>query len=138
MQDVENKLKQFNVSFEWDETNESLRYWYNLSGFASHPETGEKVFFNHIDSHHTTYLKNSPYMKESTLDDHQYPVHTTYGDGEELEPEMLDHIRATKWSCAVAFQWEKGDLLVIDNFAAMHSRLSFTGDRRLLAFFSSD
>jgi alpha-ketoglutarate-dependent taurine dioxygenase len=37
----------------------------------------------------------------------------------------------------VAFRWQKGDLLVIDNALVMHSRRPFTGPRRILASIAS-
>ena len=58
--------------------------------------------------------------------------HTRYGDGSEIEPAVLQHIRAVSWSCAVGFQWQQGDLLVFDNLLAQHARLGFTGERKLL------
>ena len=37
----------------------------------------------------------------------------------------------------VAFRWQRGDLLVIDNALVMHSRRPFTGPRRILASIAS-
>ena len=64
--------------------------------------------------------------------DNMCPGHTKYGDGSEIEPAVLQHIRAVSWSCAVGFQWQQGDLLVFDNLLAQHARLGFTGERKLL------
>ena len=36
-------------------------------------------------------------------------------------------------STRVAFAWESGDVLLIDNYSAMHSRETFTAPRRILA-----
>ena len=71
-------------------------------------------------------------------DDSMYPAHATYGDGTDIEPEVIQHIRATNWNCAVGFQWRTGDIVVLDNLAVMHSRLSFTGERRILSFLTSN
>ena len=64
----------------------------------------------------------------------KYPAHTSYGDGSEIEPEVVQHLRATSWKCAVGFRWRNGDLLAIDNLAVQHGRIGFTGDRKILAF----
>lgn len=70
--------------------------------------------------------------------DSLYPAHAMYGDGTEIEPEVIQHIRATNWQCTVGFQWRSGDVAVVDNLAVMHARLSFTGKRRILSFLTSD
>lgn len=66
----------------------------------------------------------------------KYPYHTYYGDGSEIEPVVLENIRAVTWSCAVGFRWRTGDVLVIDNLAVQHARMAFTGQRKMLAVFS--
>jgi len=59
-----------------------------------------------------------------------------YGDGEELDGEAVAALLETgEWMAAhrVAFGWQSGDVLIIDNQAAMHSRETFTPPRRILA-----
>lgn len=73
-----------------------------------------------------------------TLPDHMYPTHTTYGDGSEIDPEVIEHIRATGWKNAVGFPWRKRDVLVLDNLAVQHGRLSFKGDRQILAYLTAE
>ena len=60
------------------------------------------------------------------------------GDGSEIEPAVLQHIRAVTWSCAVGFPWRNGDVLVVDNLLVQHARMSFTGSRRILAMLSEN
>lgn len=60
--------------------------------------------------------------------------HTScYGDGSEVEEDVLQHIRAVTWECTIGFQWKTGDLLVVDNYLALHGRLGFKGKRKILA-----
>lgn len=70
--------------------------------------------------------------------DFHYPSHSTYGDGTDIELEVIQHIRAIKWQCSVGVQWEKSDMMVFDNLKAMHGRMSYDGERRLLVYMSSD
>ena len=51
-----------------------------------------------------------------------------------IEPEVLQHIRAASWECAVGFRWRSGDLLVLDNLAVQHARIGYTGGRKVLAY----
>ena len=72
------------------------------------------------------------------LPDHMYSFNTYYGDGSEIEPDVLQHIRVASWQSAVGFRWRNGDLLAIDNMTVQHGRISFTGPRKVLAFLTSN
>jgi hypothetical protein len=136
---VEKFLEKAEFSYKWNKKDNSLLYWYTLPPFITHQDTGEKVWFTQPDSHHSSYFKESPMFDGVVLsDDSMYPAHATYGDGTDIEPEVIQHIRATNWNCAVGFQWRTGDIVVLDNLAVMHSRLSFTGERRILSFLTSN
>ena len=43
--------------------------------------------------------------------------------------EEVERMHAAMWECAVAFDWEAGDVLVVDNEQCMHGRFSFEGER---------
>ena len=75
---------------------------------------------------------------DADVPDDKYPINTYYGDGSEIEPEVLQHVRAVSWSCAVGFQWRKGDLLVMDNLTVQHGRMGFTGERKVLVHLTAD
>lgn len=98
--------------------------------------TGEKVWFNQAHIHNASYYKYRPntFSDVHEIPDEKYPAHTYYGDGSEIEPEVIQHIRATSWACAVGFLWKRGDLLAMDNMAVQHARIGFTGARKILAF----
>ena len=91
-------------------------------------EKAEKINNDHFPSIFRFKDSNVPFDK--------YPYHTYYGDGSEIEPVVLENIRAVTWSCAVGFRWRTGDVLVIDNLAVQHARMSFTGQRKILAVLS--
>ena len=81
-------------------------------------------------THNVSYYRLLPGYAD--IPDHKLPGNTYYGDGSEIEPAILQHIIASKWSCAVGFNWKKGDLLVLDNLACQHGRLGYKGDRKIL------
>jgi len=56
------------------------------------------------------------------------PVELTYADGEVLEPDLMERLRALQWKLAVAFAWRRGDVLCLDNLRCQHGRLSFARD----------
>lgn len=135
---VETFLKNANFHFKWDKSNNSLRYWYVLDALVPNPATGQPVWFNQANVHHNTYYKESPMFEGVHLPNDMYPTHATYGDGSEIDPEVIRHIRDTNWSNAVGFQWQNGDVIVIDNILVMHGRLSFTGKRKVLSFLTKN
>ena len=127
------RATQQGYSIRWDISGD-LYLWQNRSAFMTHPSTGDKVWFNQVISQHNTYPKALPRFIGADIPDDRLPCHTYYGDGDEIEPEVLQHIRATSWTCAVGFKWRSGDLLVMDNLRVQHGRIGFTGDRKILVY----
>ena len=126
------KIRGYNV--EWDASG-GMSTWQTRPAFLTHPLTGEKIWFNQVNCHHASFYKfwPVPFMDAEVPDD-KYPANAYYGDGSEIEPEVVQHIRATSWQCAVGFRWRNGDLLAIDNVAVQHGRMAFSGDRKILVF----
>jgi len=57
-------------------------------------------------------------------------------EADEAIPEKdLDILHNLQDQLSVNIKWEVGDVLVIDNFAVQHSRLPWTGERKILASF---
>ena len=54
------------------------------------------------------------------------------GDGGEIPLADLHAVRAAYRASEVAFPWQAGDLLVLDNRLALHGRKPFQGDRSVL------
>ncbi len=48
--------------------------------------------------------------------------HTTFGDGSTIPDKTIAHVRDTVWKNMVFNRWEKGDILMIDNFRVSHGR----------------
>lgn len=100
---------------------------------ATHPRTGETVWFNHA---HMFHVSNLPETVRSALlsqfAEEELPRNAFYGDGEPIEAETLESIREVYRSAAVAFPWQHGDVLLVDNFLASHGREPYTGARRIL------
>ena len=94
-----------------------------LPAIRTEPRGGRKTFFNSVVAAYTGWADSRNDPTESVRLGDDSPV-----DGEAL----LATAAAMQEEC-VAFRWQEGDLLVIDNALVMHSRRPFTGPRRILA-----
>jgi alpha-ketoglutarate-dependent taurine dioxygenase len=98
-----------------------------------HPLTGEDVWFNHaVFFHVSTLPPDVQKMLRSVLGDDELPNNTYYGDGSEIAPEALDHLRTAYAQETVSFPWQRGDLLMLDNMLVAHGRAPFSGPRKIL------
>jgi len=100
---------------------------------ATHPRLGETVWFNHAHIFHVSSL--SPAVREALLaqfKEDELPRNAFYGDGSSIETSALDEIRAAYCREAVGFDWQKGDVLMLDNFLSSHGREPFVGPREIL------
>lgn len=97
-----------------------------------HPATGERVWFNHATFFHVTTLGDD--LREgllSMMDEADLPTNSYYGDGGRIPGEVLDHLRSCYRAATTRFDYERDDVLVIDNMLAAHGREPFTGPRRI-------
>lgn len=132
-QEAERRAKGKGYHLSWNETQD-LRLWQNRPVSIQHPQTGNKIWFNQIAAMHSSYYQIMPTFIGKGIPDDECPSNTYYGDGSPIEPEVIQHIRATTWSCAVGFQWRAGDLLALDNLAVQHGRIGYSGERKVLAY----
>jgi alpha-ketoglutarate-dependent taurine dioxygenase len=104
---------------------------------ARHPRTGETVWFNHA---HLFHISNMPSeMSQALVSEfgiEGLPRNAYYGDGSPIEDEVVELIRNLYAEAAVSFPWERGDVLVVDNFLATHAREPFHGERSILVAMS--
>ena len=72
----------------------------------------------------------------SLMKEEELPRNAFYGDGSRLETSVLDEIRAVYRAAAVAFPWQRGDILMVDNVLAAHGRMPFEGERKIVVAMS--
>jgi alpha-ketoglutarate-dependent taurine dioxygenase len=108
---------------------------------AFHPVTGEEVWFNQADQFHPSSLP--PAVYESMLSifegmEEELPQNATFGDGTPIPLAYLETIRAVTREHLALFDWQCGDLLMVDNMLVAHGRMPFVGDRRILVSMTSN
>jgi alpha-ketoglutarate-dependent taurine dioxygenase len=128
---VERYCTDASINFEWK--NNGLRTRQVCAAVASHPKTGEKVFFNQIQLHHLSC--NEPDLRDAMLavfGMENLPRQVYYGDGSPIEESVMREINQLYQRIAVNFQWQEGDVLLLDNMLTAHARNRYTGSRKIL------
>lgn len=131
-QSVEDYCRRAGVDFEWKGENR-LTTRQISPAVVKHPRTGETLFFNQIQLHHISCL--DPEVKASMLSmfsEADLPRNVYYGDGTIIEDSIVNEISEVYNQLAVRFQWEKGDVILLDNMMAAHARDPFEGTRKIL------
>ncbi|MFF9642511.1 TauD/TfdA family dioxygenase [Kitasatospora aureofaciens] len=134
--EVEAYCRASDTEFTWT-GDDGLRTRSVRQAVARHPHTGETVWFNHAHMWHVSTLDGD--VAEYLLDEYGpegVPRNAFYGDGTPIEDEAVALIGKLYQEAAVSVPWQRGDVLVVDNFLATHAREPFSGDRRILVAMS--
>lgn len=127
-EEVEEQCRQNDIQFNWND--ETLDLNWKGPAIVKHYLTGEEIWFNHA-----FFFNKYSYSEDfiSILDsDDDLPFSTFYGDGSLISEEEYNHIKNAYNLSRVEFTWQKGDLLIIDNYFISHARNSYEGDRQIL------
>jgi alpha-ketoglutarate-dependent taurine dioxygenase len=130
--EVEKYCDESKVEYRWEGNNVHLSQW--GPGVAQHPGTGEKVWFNQANQFHPSSLPADIYkmlQRMHARHKHRYPHYACYGNGEEIPEEDLSRITEAQFDCALRFQWQQGDILLLDNMLMAHGRMPFKGERKV-------
>ena len=129
---VEEYCRRNAIEFEWRGEGR-LRTRQVRPAVAQRPGTGEWVWFNHAAFFHVTTLEETlrdVLLAEFAVED--LPFNTYYGDGSEIEAEVLEELRAAYQAEKVSFGWQRGDVLLLDNMSVAHGREPYVGERKVL------
>lgn len=120
-----------------------------------HPETGETVWFNHVQVFHaasaaieyrhirrrqrgaraaffSALISSLTALKQRRLAPEEQGMHASYGDGGEIPRSHVEHLLDTIWQHLLIEPWQRGDILAIDNRSTAHGRLPYRGAREVL------
>ncbi len=129
---VEEYCRQAGVQCEW-KNGSQLRTRQVGPAIVSHPQTGERVFFNQLQLHHVSCL--DPLTRRSLLAmlrEEDLPRNVYYGDGTPIEESVVEEVVATYRQLAVSFRWQRGDILLLNNMLVAHGRNPFKGERKIV------
>lgn len=138
--EVEKKCREHEFEFQWAK-NDWLQISQVRPAVIHHPESGEKVWFNqaHLYDFNPKLLGTWNYLgtKLFYCRKHTKLHQVSYADRSPIPKADLYHVMDVLDANTIAFPWQKGDLLVLDNVLAMHGRAIFEGKRRILAAMTS-
>jgi len=128
---VEEFCNRHDIEFKWNDDGR-LTTRQVCQAVGTHPETGDKVWFNQAHLFHVSSL--SMEIRESllsALDAEHLPRNAFYGDGSAIEDSVLDEIRDCYRHEAVEFEWHNRDILMLDNMLTAHGRKPYVGFRKI-------
>ena len=134
-ENVEAACKLHSQSYTWN-SDRSLTTEAKVSAIQKHPKTAEQVWFNTIHCFiHEKYMFGKflgPIIRLfRKLTGEKFEVF--FGDGKVIPLSMKKQISEIIDKNTFTFQWQKGDVLIIDNYLCMHGRNPFTGHRKIYA-----
>jgi alpha-ketoglutarate-dependent taurine dioxygenase len=100
---------------------------------ANHVISGERLWFNHVNSTHITV--NTPDLLAAfrrTFAPDELPRHCLFGDGAEISDDIAAEVRRVCDTQTLRFDWQSGDVLLLDNMRYGHGRDPYQGERRVL------
>ena len=129
---VETLLRERGADFEWHPDG-SLTFWTRVPGITTHPVTGDLLYFNQMNSqmqHRLTVGEDRAAAIEAaygTTMPRAYSVR--FSNGEKLSEREFLAIHAAFEQRKLAFPWQAGDVMLLENRLTAHGRNPFTGPR---------
>ncbi len=143
---VENQLDEEGICYEWDRKN-NLTNEHNLPAVITDPVSGKDCLTVAIFNGDTFGYNISRFAERySPVKRHLIEwfvrregankkafLHTTFGDGSEINRSESEEIQKTAWANAIVYRWLRGDMLILNNIRFGHARLNVVGPRRIVA-----
>lgn len=129
---VESYCRDNDIRFKW-KPDDRLSTFQVRRVVARHPQSSASVWFNHLTFFHVSTLPT--YARDRLLEqfeEEDLPNNTYYGDGSRIDPSVMDALREAYLQEKVSFQWQEGDVLMVDNMLTSHGRNPYAGPRKVL------
>lgn len=130
--EMERFCEESETDFEWID-EKKVRTKQRRPAAAKHPVTGELLWLNHATVLNVYAIE--PKLQQMLLKffkENDLPNNTFYGDGTNIGKDVIEELRKAYDAETVAFRWEPGDVLMLDNMLVAHGRKPFSGSRKVL------
>ena len=134
---VESQCRAQGLNIHWA-PNGDLSLSNTLPAMRKHPETGEDVYCNQAHIYKLVpetigwTLSLISRMFDITVGRGNRYLDSSYGDGTPLPRSDIRAILHAFRNNTVIFSWQKGDVMVLDNYLVAHGRRPFKGPRKIL------
>ena len=121
------------TEFQW-QPDGTLRTWQRRSAVVRHPVTRQRCWFNQIAFLNERTI--DPEVREYLVDlygEDGLPFTTRFGNGDPVGEDIVELLNETYEAHTRREPWQSGDLLLVDNVRAAHSREPYEGAREVLA-----
>ncbi|KAH7110899.1 hypothetical protein B0J11DRAFT_599202 [Dendryphion nanum] len=129
---IEDEVRRHSDLFEWHGDG-SLSVTHVVPIIRKHIPTALPTWFGNLTSAYGRSRHHGATQPPFRGDDGSYHPLPTYGDGSPIATADLELALNLAEDSQVDVHWEKGDLVLLDNYAVMHSRKPWVGDRKVLA-----
>ena len=130
--EIEALLKQRGADFEWHGDG-SLTFWTRVPGITTHPVTGDLLYFNQMNSqvqHRLTIGDERADAIEAAYGaTTARPYSVRFSNGDALAEAEFLAIHAEFERRKIAFQWQAGDVMLVENRLTGHGRNPYEGPR---------
>ena len=157
---VEEECKENDLTPTWMD-DDRLKLVNTRPAMQKHPDTGEMVWFNHLQVFHREAaaieykhihkrrgdffsLKYLVALNAITLFKRLFKkpqdeaMHMVFADNDsEIPKAYVEHVMQLIWNNLEAIPWKRGDVMMIDNFSTSHGRLPYQGPRDILVAWSA-
>lgn len=122
-QDAERAGRHMGMTLEWLEGDLLKTTTEVIPATKIDPRTGKAAWFNSIVAAFTGWQDQRNDARKAVV----------LGDGSPLDADILRRCLEIMNELAVSFDWQRGDVLMVDNWVTLHSRNSFQGERVVYA-----
>ena len=130
--EVEAFCERSGITWEWKD-DDGLRTKQLCQAIETHPVTGEHVWFNQAHLFHISAREaEEREVLEEIYGIDNVPRNTFFADGSTISDEIFAEVRGVLDAETVAFPWEEGDVLMLDNMLVAHARSPFKGPRKVI------
>jgi alpha-ketoglutarate-dependent taurine dioxygenase len=137
-QTVEAYCRTRNMGYKWHD-DQTLMIYQVAQASITEKNFDQRLWFNQAHLFHYSNLNEeiANYLIE-VYGTENLPRNTFYADGSPIDVADLNSIRDAYAKAMFRFNWDKGDLLIMDNVNFSHGRDAYTGDRSLLVSMSEE
>jgi hypothetical protein len=121
--------REYKIEIEFLNNGKSVISW-KKPAIYKHPGSGQLTWFNHI----YFFNKYSFYSEiglelDEELPDEALPYNTYFGDGTPITIDEYKFVKNAYVKNTILFQYQKGDVLFLDNMLTAHGRTPYLGER---------